>query len=178
MFYAIFQYQMDTEQLSETLTKLNNSLDPKSISKKSNSEALLQLEVHWNFYSLCRTEIPAGRLSLKIKPREGARGEEGMRRKSWTYEEEKQGKIGEQRRRRIGERGTRQVEGGDRRMEMSKFKKKNYTIMTLHTGGKISWFLGLIWSRKSTQEKLNVNFFKNYFVISFIFSLLLFCLFT
>ncbi|XP_018520557.1 LOW QUALITY PROTEIN: envoplakin a [Lates calcarifer] len=38
------KYQMDTEQLSETLTKLNNSLDPKSISKKSNSETLLQLE--------------------------------------------------------------------------------------------------------------------------------------
>ncbi|XP_070683693.1 envoplakin a [Pempheris klunzingeri] len=38
------RYQMDTEQLSETLTKLNNSLDPKSISKKSNSETLLQFE--------------------------------------------------------------------------------------------------------------------------------------
>ncbi|KAG8014466.1 Envoplakin [Nibea albiflora] len=38
------RYQMETDQLSETLTKLNNSLDPKSISKKSNSETLLQLE--------------------------------------------------------------------------------------------------------------------------------------
>ncbi|XP_040891629.1 envoplakin a [Toxotes jaculatrix] len=38
------KYQMDTEQLSETLTKLNNSIDPKSINKKSNSEVLLQLE--------------------------------------------------------------------------------------------------------------------------------------
>ncbi|XP_034747808.1 envoplakin a [Etheostoma cragini] len=38
------RYQMETEQLSEMLTKLNNSLDPKSISKKSNSETLLQLE--------------------------------------------------------------------------------------------------------------------------------------
>ncbi|XP_029293558.1 envoplakin a [Cottoperca gobio] len=38
------RYQMETEQLSETLTKLNNSLDPKSISKKSNSEMLMQLE--------------------------------------------------------------------------------------------------------------------------------------
>lgn len=37
---------MDTEHLSETLTKLNNSLDPKNVSKKSNSETLLQLEVH------------------------------------------------------------------------------------------------------------------------------------
>uniref|UniRef100_A0A668AHI8 Envoplakin a n=1 Tax=Myripristis murdjan TaxID=586833 RepID=A0A668AHI8_9TELE len=35
---------MDTEDLSETLTKLNNSLDPKSVDKKSNSETLLQLE--------------------------------------------------------------------------------------------------------------------------------------
>ena len=38
------KYQLDTEQLSETLTKLNNNLDPKSISKKSTSESLLQLE--------------------------------------------------------------------------------------------------------------------------------------
>uniref|UniRef100_A0A8C9XJK5 Envoplakin a n=1 Tax=Sander lucioperca TaxID=283035 RepID=A0A8C9XJK5_SANLU len=38
------RYQMETEQLSEMLTKLNNSLDPKSNSKKSNSETLLQLE--------------------------------------------------------------------------------------------------------------------------------------
>ncbi|XP_028260646.1 envoplakin a [Parambassis ranga] len=38
------KYQMDTEQLSETLTKLNNSLDTKSVGKKSNSEMLLQLE--------------------------------------------------------------------------------------------------------------------------------------
>lgn len=41
---------METEQLSETLTKLNNTLDPKSIKKKSNSETLLQLEVE-NFSS-------------------------------------------------------------------------------------------------------------------------------
>ncbi|XP_008315291.1 envoplakin a [Cynoglossus semilaevis] len=38
------RYQMDTDQLSESLTKLNNSLDPKTISKKTNSETLLQLE--------------------------------------------------------------------------------------------------------------------------------------
>uniref|UniRef100_A0A3Q3KS23 SH3 domain-containing protein n=1 Tax=Monopterus albus TaxID=43700 RepID=A0A3Q3KS23_MONAL len=38
------KYQMDAEHLSEMLTKLNNSLDPKSISKKSNPEVLLQLE--------------------------------------------------------------------------------------------------------------------------------------
>ncbi|XP_034425263.1 envoplakin a [Hippoglossus hippoglossus] len=38
------KYQLDTEQLSETLTKLNNNLDPKTISKKGNSETLLQLE--------------------------------------------------------------------------------------------------------------------------------------
>ncbi|CAG5947314.1 unnamed protein product [Menidia menidia] len=41
---STIEYQMDTEQLSETLTKLNNNLDPKAISKKSNSETLLQLE--------------------------------------------------------------------------------------------------------------------------------------
>ncbi|MEQ2301636.1 hypothetical protein AMECASPLE_038140, partial [Ameca splendens] len=39
------KYQMDTEQLSETLTQLNSTLDPKSVGKKSNSETLLQLEV-------------------------------------------------------------------------------------------------------------------------------------
>lgn len=38
------RYQLETEQLSETLTKLNNGLDPKSISKKSNAETLMQLE--------------------------------------------------------------------------------------------------------------------------------------
>uniref|UniRef100_UPI0037E7C470 envoplakin a n=1 Tax=Semicossyphus pulcher TaxID=241346 RepID=UPI0037E7C470 len=38
------RYQMENEQLSETLTKLNNSLDPKTVSKQSNSETQLQLE--------------------------------------------------------------------------------------------------------------------------------------
>ncbi|KAK9539963.1 hypothetical protein VZT92_002442 [Zoarces viviparus] len=38
------RYQMETEQLSETLSKLNKSLDPNSISKKSTSETLMQLE--------------------------------------------------------------------------------------------------------------------------------------
>lgn len=36
---------MDSDELSETLSKLNSNLDPKSISKKSKSEMLLQLEV-------------------------------------------------------------------------------------------------------------------------------------
>lgn len=39
------QYQMNTDQLSETLTKLNNNLDPKSLNAKSNPEVLLQLKV-------------------------------------------------------------------------------------------------------------------------------------
>ncbi|XP_041839150.1 envoplakin a isoform X2 [Melanotaenia boesemani] len=38
------RYQLDAEQLSERLTNLSNSMDPKSISKQSNSETLLQLE--------------------------------------------------------------------------------------------------------------------------------------
>uniref|UniRef100_A0A3B4ACH6 Uncharacterized protein n=1 Tax=Periophthalmus magnuspinnatus TaxID=409849 RepID=A0A3B4ACH6_9GOBI len=38
------QYHMDCDQLSETLTKLNSSLDPKAISKRSNYETLMQLE--------------------------------------------------------------------------------------------------------------------------------------
>lgn len=56
MFCAILQYQMDTEQLSETLTKLNNSLDPKNISNKTNSETLLQLEVHGRICVISVTE--------------------------------------------------------------------------------------------------------------------------
>ncbi|KAJ0050675.1 hypothetical protein NL108_005058 [Boleophthalmus pectinirostris] len=35
---------MDCDQLSETLTRLNSTLDPKAISKKSNYETLMQLE--------------------------------------------------------------------------------------------------------------------------------------
>ncbi|XP_055080434.1 envoplakin a isoform X2 [Periophthalmus magnuspinnatus] len=38
------KYHMDCDQLSETLTKLNSSLDPKAISKRSNYETLMQLE--------------------------------------------------------------------------------------------------------------------------------------
>lgn len=45
MFCLIFQYQYDTEQLSESLTKLSSSLDPKAVSKKSNTQTQLQLEV-------------------------------------------------------------------------------------------------------------------------------------
>ncbi|XP_030582419.1 envoplakin a isoform X2 [Archocentrus centrarchus] len=42
------KYQYDSEQLSELLTKLNSSLDPKTVSKKSNTQALLQLEMEEN----------------------------------------------------------------------------------------------------------------------------------
>ncbi|XP_077426156.1 envoplakin a [Vanacampus margaritifer] len=38
------KYQLDSEQLSENLSKLNNSLDPKLANRISNSEMLLQLE--------------------------------------------------------------------------------------------------------------------------------------
>ncbi|MEQ2267585.1 hypothetical protein XENORESO_007860, partial [Xenotaenia resolanae] len=38
------KYQMDTEKLSETLSQLESTLDPKSVSKKSNSVTLLQLQ--------------------------------------------------------------------------------------------------------------------------------------
>ncbi|XP_076027242.1 envoplakin a [Genypterus blacodes] len=38
------KYQLDGDQLSDTLSKLNNSLDPKVVSKKPHSETLLQLE--------------------------------------------------------------------------------------------------------------------------------------
>lgn len=49
---------MDSDQLSETLSKLNNNLDPKSVSKKSKSEMLLQLEVLSE--SLIETETKRG----------------------------------------------------------------------------------------------------------------------
>ncbi|XP_072239613.1 envoplakin a [Leuresthes tenuis] len=51
------KYQMDTEQLSETLTKLNSSLDPKSVSKKSNSETLLQLEGEEKTVENCEQQL-------------------------------------------------------------------------------------------------------------------------
>ncbi|XP_038133966.1 envoplakin a [Cyprinodon tularosa] len=38
------KYQMDCDQLSETLSQLNSSVDPKSVSKKSNAETLMQLQ--------------------------------------------------------------------------------------------------------------------------------------
>ncbi|XP_061534705.1 envoplakin a [Phycodurus eques] len=38
------KYQLDTEQLSETLSKLNNTLEPNPTGTKSNSEMMLQLE--------------------------------------------------------------------------------------------------------------------------------------
>ncbi|KAM4595525.1 envoplakin a [Fundulus diaphanus] len=38
------KYQMDTEQLSETLSQLNSTLDPKSVSKKGKSNILLELQ--------------------------------------------------------------------------------------------------------------------------------------
>ncbi|XP_015254605.1 PREDICTED: envoplakin-like [Cyprinodon variegatus] len=39
------KYQMDCDQLSETLSQLSSSVDPKSVSKKSNAETLMQLQV-------------------------------------------------------------------------------------------------------------------------------------
>ncbi|XP_037326728.2 envoplakin a [Pungitius pungitius] len=42
------RYQMETEQLSETLSKLNKSLDPNTISKKSTAETLMLLQAEEN----------------------------------------------------------------------------------------------------------------------------------
>uniref|UniRef100_A0AAV2LMC6 Desmoplakin SH3 domain-containing protein n=1 Tax=Knipowitschia caucasica TaxID=637954 RepID=A0AAV2LMC6_KNICA len=42
------KYQLDCDQLSETLSRLNKTLDPKEISKKSNYETLMQLEAEQN----------------------------------------------------------------------------------------------------------------------------------
>lgn len=47
---APFQYQLETEQLSEKLSKLNSSLDPKLVSKNGNAQTLLQLQVLTCFF--------------------------------------------------------------------------------------------------------------------------------
>lgn len=60
---------MDSDQLSETLSKLNNNLDPKSVSKKSKSEMLLQLEVLSE--SLIETETKRGGGMNQRRKREG-----------------------------------------------------------------------------------------------------------
>uniref|UniRef100_A0A3Q3WRL3 Uncharacterized protein n=1 Tax=Mola mola TaxID=94237 RepID=A0A3Q3WRL3_MOLML len=63
------RYQLETEQLSETLTKLNNSLDPKSASKKNNSEMLLQLETEETAVQNCEQQLSdLRRRSTSIAP--------------------------------------------------------------------------------------------------------------
>uniref|UniRef100_A0A8C5GX50 SH3 domain-containing protein n=1 Tax=Gouania willdenowi TaxID=441366 RepID=A0A8C5GX50_GOUWI len=47
------KYQMDSEHLSESLTKLNNSLDPKTVAKQSNTETMLKLEAEENTVQNC-----------------------------------------------------------------------------------------------------------------------------
>lgn len=43
--FLLLQFQVDAETLSESLERLNSTLDPKSLAGKSNSEVLLALEV-------------------------------------------------------------------------------------------------------------------------------------
>lgn len=71
---------MDSDQLSETLSKLNNNLDPKSVSKKSKSEMLLQLEVLSE--SLIETETKGG-------------GDESAKKKRRIIQERGQREVGE-----------------------------------------------------------------------------------
>lgn len=71
---------MDSDQLSETLSKLNNNLDPKSVSKKSKSEMLLQLEVLSE--SLIETETKRG-------------GDESAKKKRRIIQERGQREVGE-----------------------------------------------------------------------------------
>lgn len=48
------QFQVDAETLSESLERLNSTLDPKSLAGKSNPEVLLALEVRLVFcYGCC-----------------------------------------------------------------------------------------------------------------------------
>ncbi|KAM8771445.1 envoplakin a [Acanthopagrus schlegelii] len=51
------KYQMDSDELSETLSKLNSNLDPKSVSKKSKSEMLLQLEAEEKAVQNCEQKL-------------------------------------------------------------------------------------------------------------------------
>lgn len=41
------QFQLDAETLSESLQRLNSTLDPKFLAGKSNPEVLMALEVQW-----------------------------------------------------------------------------------------------------------------------------------
>lgn len=45
------QFQLDAETLSESLERLNYTLDPKALANKSAPEVLMQLEVGWSFLS-------------------------------------------------------------------------------------------------------------------------------
>lgn len=45
MSTCVIQFQLEAETLSESLSRLNSTLDPQSLTKKSNPEALLALEV-------------------------------------------------------------------------------------------------------------------------------------
>ncbi|CAJ1053649.1 envoplakin a [Xyrichtys novacula] len=51
------RYQLESEQLSEKLTKLNNSLDPKTVSQQSNAETLLQLEAEEKAVQNCEQHL-------------------------------------------------------------------------------------------------------------------------
>ncbi|XP_054459877.1 envoplakin a [Anoplopoma fimbria] len=63
------KYQMETEQLSETLSKLNKNLDPNSISKKSTSETLMQLEAEDVVVQNCEQQLAhLRRCSTTIAP--------------------------------------------------------------------------------------------------------------
>ncbi|XP_068606672.1 envoplakin a [Brachionichthys hirsutus] len=51
------RYQMDTDRMSETLTKLNNSMDPTAINKMSKSATLLQLEAEEKTVQNCEEQL-------------------------------------------------------------------------------------------------------------------------
>ncbi|XP_068177424.1 envoplakin a [Antennarius striatus] len=63
------KYQMDSDQLSATLTQLNKSMDPTAISKMSNSETMLQLEADEKTVQNCEQQLAdLRRRSTSIAP--------------------------------------------------------------------------------------------------------------
>lgn len=48
-FSSPMQFQLDAETLSESLERLNSSMDPTSLAKKSNPQVLMALEVQLGF---------------------------------------------------------------------------------------------------------------------------------
>lgn len=65
---CLIQFQLDAETLSESLSRLNSTLDPQSLTKKSNPEALLTLEVRL-FHSYGAFVLKRAMIEVLISPK-------------------------------------------------------------------------------------------------------------